>query len=373
MCLVHIGGITPIRGGGIASVISNVVNETTDKIDYTLLTSFDKRDFFEAKSFYPPSIQIVGLRSSGNVIANGLRYLREAPCDKFDIVHFHNLPFGRSLMYALKLHVKGVSLVFSHHLRREDIQSFPSNHIVGVGYYQFCFNNLSKIWRKIIVNSKFMLSDLKRFKACISKAVVIPNGVSIEKIQKSQPLSLAGNPSFLFVGHLEWHKGIDILLQAFDRLLKKKSFQKAHLHLVGTGRMKSYYEDFVCEKKLSDKVHFWNSLSQNVVFRLLKSCDIFVLPSRYEAFGIVLLEAMAAEKPIISTKVGGIPEMLTHNRNALLIQPKQTELTRAMEYLSQNEGLMKAFSKNNRKDVAPFSWKNVSEKYVQLYKSIVNV
>lgn len=137
--------------------------------------------------------------------------------------------------------------------------------------------------------------------------------------------------------------------------------------------MEPYCKDFVRSKKLGDNVHFWGALSQSAVFRLLKGCDIFVLPSRYEAFGIVLLEAMAAEKPIISTNVGGIPEILVHNRNALLIEPKQTELMQAMQYLRENEDLVKIFQKNNRKDITLFSWKNISKEYVNLYRSIANL
>jgi len=371
MC--YTGGISPIRGGGIASVILNVVDETEDEINYTLVTSFDEIDLHEALSIYDATVRIVSLRSWNNALLNSIMYALNAPTSGFDIVHFHNLPMGRSLIYALKLHFKGVGLVFSHHFRRESTKYFPFNHRSGAEYYRLSFNYLSKIWRRIIVNSKFMLRDLKRYGDCVSKAAVIPNGVNIEKIQKSQPISLAGDPSFLFIGHLQWHKGVDILLRAFNLLLKKKSFGKAHLHLVGSGRMKPHYKDFVRRKKISNRVHFWGSLPQNLVFRLLKGCDIFVLPSRSEGSPIVLLEAMAAEKPIISTNVGGIPEILAHNRNALMIQPKETELVRAMEYLMENEDLMRAFSKNNRKDIVPFSWRNVCEKYVNLYESIANL
>jgi len=137
--------------------------------------------------------------------------------------------------------------------------------------------------------------------------------------------------------------------------------------------MKTYYQNFAYRKKIEDRVHFWGPLPQKAVFRLLKSCDIFVLPSRSEGSPIVLLEAMAAEKPIISTDVGGVQEILAHNRNAFLVQPKETELSRAMKCLAENEDLRKTFSKNNRKDVIPFSWKYISQKYVDLYRSIANI
>jgi glycosyltransferase involved in cell wall biosynthesis len=217
-----------------------------------------------------------------------------------------------------------------------------------------------------------MLRDLECNNDYPSKAVVIPNGVNIEEIQSSQCLPLVGDPSFLYVGHLEWHKGVDILLGAFKQLSEREGFHNAHLHLVGSGRMETLARNFVITKNLVERVHFWGTQSQEMVFRLLKGCDILVLPSRHEASPVVLLEAMAAGKPIISTNIGGIPEMLADGRNALLVRPSQGELTKAMQYLKENGDLLKLFSRNNRKDVSLYSWKHVSEKYVKLYRSIAD-
>jgi len=201
VCMCHTAGISPTVGGGIASVISDVINETKHEVNYTLITTFNERDLNDARLIYDSTIRIVSLKPSNNPVLNYLMYLLKAPTKGFDIVHFHGLPFGRSSPYALKLHLKGLSLILSHHYKMENTRYFPFNHRIGIEYYQLSFNRLSKIWRRIIVSSKFMLRDLERYSNCLSKGVVVPNGVNIEKIQKSQPFSLTGNPSFLFLGH----------------------------------------------------------------------------------------------------------------------------------------------------------------------------
>jgi glycosyltransferase involved in cell wall biosynthesis len=370
VCISHTSGITPIIGGGIGSVISNVVNETKDQVDYTLVTTFNEKDLAEAGMVYGSGPRIVSLGTSSNIVTDFMRYLLKAPVEAFDIIHFHELPFGRSLPYALRLYTKGCNLVISHHYNLETTNYFPMNHRMGKGYYHFFFKRSYKIWKRIIVNSKYMLGDLARYSNCTSKAVVIPNGVNPREFQVESATALQGDPAFLFIGHLEWHKGLDILLRAFSDLLKIQGCQKAHLHLVGSGSMEARCREIVFEKKLEEKVHFWGSQSRRFIPSLLKGCDIFILPSRHEASPIVLLEAMAAGKPIVSTNVGGIPETLKNGRNALLVRPEHTELVRAMNCLTENADLKRRFSNNNIVDVQMFSWSNISKEYVRLYKSV---
>lgn len=350
-------------------MISNVVNETRDYVNYTLVTSFNERDLEEAQIIYGSKVRILALKSN-NFASACLSFLLKAPARGFDIVHFHDLPFGRSLPYFLKLFLRGINLVLSYHYNPETTKIFPLNYKAGMKYYRFCFKRFSKAWRRIIVNSKYVQNDLSRYRDAFSKTTVIPNGVNVEVIQKSRPAPLDGNPSFLYVGHLEWHKGVDILLHAFKDLSERQGFKNAHLHLVGSGRMERWCKEFVHKRKLNKKVHFWGIQPQNVVFSFLKGCDVFILPSRHEAFPIVLLEAMAAEKPIISTNVGGVPEILKHGRNALLINPDHTNLANAMQQLKEDMELMKILAENNKRDVAKFSWRDISRRYLDLYGSI---
>src|SRR5208337_5314795 len=100
-------------------------------------TSFDKRDFCEAESIYPPSVQIVRLRPSGNLILNCLKYLRKGPYLEFDVVHFHDFPMASELLYAIKLHLNSYKLVYSYHITNE---FFTANNIAFRACYPFLFS-----------------------------------------------------------------------------------------------------------------------------------------------------------------------------------------------------------------------------------------
>jgi glycosyltransferase involved in cell wall biosynthesis len=369
----HTSGITSATSGGIGSVISNIVNRTKDEINYTLLTTYSHRDDVEARVVYGSKMHIIRLNTLNNALLGSLAYLLKAPASNIDLVHFHDLPMGRSLPYFIKLRAKGVKMIFSYHYNQETLDYFPMNHRVGVGYYRFFFKHASRTWEKIVVNSEYMRNDLKRKGDFSSKTIVIPNGVDVEALQAASPIALTGDPSFLYAGHIRQHKGVDFLVGAFKQLSEKKGFENAHLHLIGSGSMEQDCKKLVQMESLHTRIHFWGAQSQRLMPRLIKGCDIFVLPSRQDASPIVLLEAMAAERPIISTNVGGIPEILKHGRNALLVRPEQDKLAAAMEALGGNEDLRKVFSRNNRSDVQAFSWDKISKAYVKLYKLIAEV
>ena len=124
-----------------------------------------------------------------------------------------------------------------------------------------------------------------------------------------------GAKIILFVGH-PWHtKGVDILVEAFIAI--SPGFPDVRLRLVGhlpekerTGRL---FRD-------KDKIEFVRPVPADEVPALMRECTVFVLPSRSEAMGRVLLEAMATRKPLIASRVGGIPEYITHGETGLLFE-----------------------------------------------------
>jgi glycosyltransferase involved in cell wall biosynthesis len=85
----------------------------------------------------------------------------------------------------------------------------------------------------------------------------------------------------------------------------------------------------------------------------------------------VVLEAMAAGKPIIATRVGGIPEFVKDGRNGILVKPEPDQLASAMEFLLNNADLRQKIGRNNSQDVTNYSWKTASKEYVRIYRSLV--
>jgi len=117
-----------------------------------------------------------------------------------------------------------------------------------------------------------------------------------------------GDKLMLNVARLEDFKGHDVLLRAWHACMREHS--NAQLWIVGTGSLHEVLKDMVKQLGLQKNVRFLGFLPQYEVHALMAAADAFVLPSRSEPFGIVLLEAMAHGLPVVATDVGGIPEVL---------------------------------------------------------------
>lgn len=367
VCLAYIGGLTPRVGGGTASVINNIVRFSGDKIDYSLLTVYREEELEEIRKLYPESVEIDYVKLSKSVFDSFLGYLFKK-VDDFDIIHFHNFPLGRDLPLALKMLFRRKNLVYSHHISLEEL---ICNGFLQ-GYYYSCLNFFGRFFKRVITNSRFVLeNDLLRFKVLRNKVCVIRQGVDVDYIRSVKPLSLEDDSSIVFVGHLIYRKGVDILLRAFRVLCSKVGFE-VKLHIVGSGVMEKECRKFVFRYGLDKNVRFWGSVDESLKFRILKGADVLVLPSRYENLPIVLLEGMAAGKAIIATRVGGVSEVFKHGINGLLTAPTSLEIADSIRLLCEDRNLISEFSKNNVRRAMSFDWKNIVREYVKLYHSVLS-
>lgn len=171
------------------------------------------------------------------------------------------------------------------------------------------------------------------------------------------------------VGSFNEQKDTKTLIQAVAKMIKK--WPNIKLVLVGKGHLRRKLEHLAKRLKIEDRVIFTGVLTN--VLPALKSFDIFVLPSLSEAFGITLLEAMKAGVPIIATKVGGIPEIIRHNHNGILVEPRDAKgLAAAIMRLLNDKKLTKKLTHNHAESVAKFSAdkmiKATEEIYTNLFK-----
>jgi starch synthase (maltosyl-transferring) len=151
---------------------------------------------------------------------------------------------------------------------------------------------------------------------------LVRGGVDPEPIRAASPIrksdiaSVLGpdTPLVLWVGRLDPVKGLDFLVRAFREVASQ---MPAHLFLAGGGSLKDVIERTISELGLSDRAHLLGARQD--VPRLLKSCDLFVFPSRTEGLPNALLEAMAAERPIVTTDVPGCRDLIRNGENGLLV------------------------------------------------------
>jgi len=148
---------------------------------------------------------------------------------------------------------------------------------------------------------------------------VVPNGVPDVGVQtRRAKRPTPGRLRVGTVGRLSYEKGMDVLVEAFA--LVRRCLPDADLVVVGDGAERAALERLASERGLTGAVSFLGL--RDDVPALLGGFDVFVLPSRTEGLPMAILEAMSAGLPIVATAVGGVPEVIRHGRNGLLVRPE---------------------------------------------------
>ena len=203
-----------------------------------------------------------------------------------------------------------------------------------------------------------------------SKVVVVHNGLDTEaftaqaRMPSAVPPSLTSRRFLLTVGAFEHKKGQDVLLHAFVRLAR--THEDLDLVLIGqAGPATQETQSLIDSLGLAPRCHVVENAPREVVASYMKAASLFVLPSRLEAFGLVLLEAGAFGLPVVATRVGGIPEIIAGPEYGVLVEPDDPEaLERALEDLLQHAEKARAMGENLRQRVGSvFSWEAAYQGY----------
>ena len=205
-----------------------------------------------------------------------------------------------------------------------------------------------------------------------SKITVIPNGVDIAEFSNFRRASSDEEvKTILYAGRVDIEqKGLDILIRAFAILLDRLPM-KLVLKLMGpdwagsTDRLIELAEKL----KVRDKVEFLGYQARERFVALMQSSDVFVLPSRFEPFGIVLLEALAARVPIVAARVGAVPEILDNGRFGLLFERENpVSLAAAMEQALTSSADAAQMARKGRESLEKYSWKNIAAATQKVYE-----
>lgn len=173
---------------------------------------------------------------------------------------------------------------------------------------------------KVICCSDYMVSHVRwAFGLPGDKQVMIPNGVNVDVYsgvggedlgQFRSRFALPGEKIVLFVGRLVYEKGVQVLVNAIPKVLDKVD---AKFVIVGNGYMKEQLSGLVKSLGIAQKVIFTGFVDDMTLRRLQVCADVSVVPSLFEPFGIVALEAMAARSPVVVSDTGGLSEIVDHD------------------------------------------------------------
>ena len=235
-------------------------------------------------------------------------------------------------------------------------------------------------WR-VICCSNYMISHVKwAFGLPEDKLVMIPNGVDVKEYEKDVNVDLSSfrikfalpeEKIVLFVGRLVYEKGIHVLINAVPKILEKVN---AKFVIVGSGYMKESLSEIVTKMGLSHKVLFTGFLDDETLRKLQKCADVSVVPSLFEPFGIVALEAMAAKSPVVVSDSGGLSEIVEHDVTGVKVYPNNSDsLTWGVTRVLLDEKYANWLRENAYKKVKEnFSWEKISLQTKNVYKNVLN-
>jgi phosphatidylinositol alpha-mannosyltransferase len=203
------------------------------------------------------------------------------------------------------------------------------------------------------------------------KIRVIPEGVNLGQFypegKKSEKRVI-----ILFVGRFSKEKGLRYLIEAIPNVINE--YPQAHFMLVGEDYgVKHELTKLAGELEVKNRISFLKPLFGSELANLYRFSTIFVLPSLYETFGLVLLEAMASGLPVVATKVGGVEAIVKHGDNGLLVSPKNpSALAESIVKLLSEKALYKHIRKHGLETSKLYSWNKITEKIEACYKSLIN-
>jgi glycosyltransferase involved in cell wall biosynthesis len=209
------------------------------------------------------------------------------------------------------------------------------------------------------------------------KTVVINNGVKAERFditadpgEDKRRYGLAPlDPTVLFCGRLVWQKGPDLLIEAIPRVLSV--YPSAKFVLAGDGEMRGNLETRARQLGIMHAVRFLGYRRDEELVRLFKLADVVCVPSRNEPFGIVVLEAWGAGKPVVVTQTGGPNEYVWHEITGLKIYPAPDSVAWGIETMFSNFDRARQMGHNGRAALEErFGWETIANRTLDVYRQV---
>lgn len=378
----HVGGVNEVVINLVRWFWANsplrpelLVSSTGDRyIDRRETTSLGPVDWFDLPSPLRPRLGISSL------VRDGLSYAYRAPRGVFRLARY----FRRQRVCAINFHYPAPSALtlllakwFAGRSCRM-VLSFHGSDAVWLGLGGLI---RSQLWRTIlrrcdavVVCSSALAEEVQGYLPGVDLPIeVIHNGVDIAACRDAGrvtplPEAMQGRRYIVNVATFEEKKGQDVLLASFREIAKK--YTDLQLVLVGrSGPTQDVIEALAAEPGLSGRVMIYPNMPHDETLRVIAGAELFVLPSREEPFGIVVLEAACFDVPVVASRVGGVPEIIEDKVSGSLVPVGDpVALSGAVQALLQDRDLAGTYAGNLRDVVeSRFTWDHAAQRYAKLF------
>ncbi|MFZ2206221.1 MAG: glycosyltransferase [Microgenomates group bacterium] len=312
----------------------------------------------------------------------------------FNFIELYKLAcqYKPDVIFSLDIYANITILILNLFLKKK-AKLITSTHINLTEYIESRTSSLFSYISTLAIKKLYNFSDIhlapsvelkkqlvNTYKIDSNKITSIPYPVDVKKI-KYLSKTLQGNHkdikrktnilNILSMGRFEAQKGFDMLLESISEIKAHfpKELERIHIYILGKGKQKEKYKEFIKNNHLNDKVTLlkWT----NNPFPILKMADIFVFVSNYECFPNVLLEAQALSVPTISSDVDfGPREILDYGQYGVLLKDRSaSEIMRNIIKLSKNGILRKEMKLNSISAINRYSWRTLRSEYRRLLYS----
>jgi glycosyltransferase involved in cell wall biosynthesis len=175
-----------------------------------------------------------------------------------------------------------------------------------------------------------------------------------------------------FVKHLRVKYGPEYLIRAMEVVVRE--YPQTRLLMAGSGPLRSSLEALTQQLGLTRTISFLGAVEHRQVPEILKNVDIFVMPSIQEEFGVAAVEAQAMEIPVVATRVGGVPEVVSDGETGILVEPGNSgQLAQAILTLIENPALRRQMGERGRRHVLDnYRWEDNAALMERLYNRFLH-
>ncbi|HRH23926.1 MAG TPA: glycosyltransferase [Candidatus Magasanikbacteria bacterium] len=329
---IHVVHIIPKLGFGGAErfVVELAKHVSSHTIRQTVITLWDDRPLMGE---LPDSASCMVFPFDGIGYASRIPRLKKLLTEiEADVVHTHL--FSADLWGRLAAHAAKIPVVTTEH-----------NINVGESWLWGTIKRTMKHFSRVYTAPSHAVAAYMKtaYGIALKDTRVIMHGIELEHFTKIKPAAFTEPYQLLMIGRIVEQKGHTIALDALHKLTDIS----CTLTIVGEGEKKESLMRYAKELGVSDRV-IWKSATENVS-KEYAAADIVLVPSRWEGLGIVVLEALASERLVIGSRVGGIPEIITDGENGRLIPGENSDaLADAIRASVENYLVTKKIAKQGR-------------------------
>lgn len=292
----------------------------------------------------------------------------------FDIVHLHSVYLWPTSAAAAAARARGIPYLLaprgmlvdelirrkSAFLKRAWIRLIERRNIRGAAALHF--------------TSRLEEEEARSLGLVFERAVIVPNGIESAELETGaahsdeRPSADARGPVLLYIGRLNWKKGLDRLIEALAQL------PECRLILAGNDeeRYRPTLEAQASARGVSQRVSFPGAVYGHAKAELLRRADVFVLPSYSENFGNVVIEAMAAGCPVVVTPEVGAAEIVRECGAGLVADGAPETLAAAIRLLVTDPAMRLEMGRNGRRAIASrYTWDAVAAQLAAVYREII--